>query len=113
MDTDEEESINYELGWRHTGGPLYIETVGFFNDYSNLLGMETVSGGGDTTGDLFNGGDVDVSGLELTVGYELGTAQGWAVKVPLRVSYTYTSAEFQSSFETSFADWAPRGGGWR
>ena len=29
------------------------------------------------------------------------------MSVPLRLAYTYTAAEFESSFETSFPDWAP------
>ena len=47
-----------------------------------------------------------MSGLEASLGAELpGTG---TVRFPLRLTYTYTSAEFRSSFETDFSDWAPR-----
>lgn len=104
---DAEESVNYEFGSRFSGGSTSFEVVGFWNDYSNLLGNDTLSSGGTGSGDQFNGGAADVRGLELGFRTHLGASQS-AFKVPLRLTYTYTEAEFASSFETSFADWAPR-----
>jgi len=106
-DTEAEQSVNYELGLRTAGRPLALELVGFYNDYDNLLGADTLSSGGGGTGELFNGGEVEVIGLEAAARWDLGRARGWAVGVPLRVAYTWTEAEFQTSFETDFADWAP------
>ncbi len=104
-DTQEEESWNYELGWRHSAGRLSFEAIGFYSDYDNLLGRETVSGGGDADSELFNGGAVEVRGLELSLQTSFNNTH---FAFPLRAAYTWTQAEFQSSFATSFADWAPR-----
>ena len=104
-ETEEETSINYEIGYRHTARRLRIELIGFFNDYDNLLGADTGSGGGEGTGDLFNGGEVEVSGLEAGLAYDL--VDGRDFRMPFHMSYTLTTSEFQSTFDTSFADWAP------
>lgn len=105
--TEEEKSTNYEFGYRHGKQNFRAEVIGFFNDYSNLLGMETVSGGGLEEGALFNGGAVEVSGLEASLHFDLSQAAESSLSFPLSLSYTYTDSEFQSSFETSFADWSP------
>jgi Fe(3+) dicitrate transport protein len=52
----EEESINYEVGTRYAQGNWSGELFGYLNDYKNLLGRDTFSGGGGGTGDAFNGG---------------------------------------------------------
>lgn len=103
--TDAENSVNWELGTRLDRGGSRFEIVAFFNDYENLLGADTLSGGGVGTGDQFNGGAVDVYGLELGFSHEIEA--GARTKIPLRLTYTHTQAEFRSSFTTSFADWAP------
>ncbi len=110
--TRAEESWNHEAGVRFVGPGLDAELVGFFNDYDNLLGQDTLSSGGTGTGDVFNGGAVEVSGLELGLGTDLGRRLGWRLGVPLRLAWTWTRSEFRTSFETDFADWAPavRGG---
>lgn len=104
-DTEAEESLNYELGLRHRGGPVGYELVAFYNDYDNLLGADTLSSGGGGSGELFNGGAVEVRGLEAALDTRLVSG---ALTVPLRLSYTYTRGTFDSSFATDFADWAPR-----
>ncbi len=101
-----EESLNYELGWRYRRASTSAELVGFWSDYDNLLGSDTVSAGGGGTGDQFNGGAVRVRGLEAALGLDLARRPGLAL--PLRLAYTYTAGEFESSFETDFADWSPR-----
>lgn len=106
-DTREEESWNYEVGYRRRGARLGAELLFFYSDYDNLLGAETVSGGGTSVGDLFNGGAVVVEGIEAGLNYEL-RPDPVGFSIPLRLTYTYTSAEFQSSFDTGFADWRPR-----
>jgi Fe(3+) dicitrate transport protein len=106
QEVEAEESVNWELGWRHRSDRLQAELIGFYNDYDNLLGSDTLSTGGQGTGDQFNGGEVEVYGLEAGLGYELPTRR--AIRWPLRLTYTYTSAEFANDFETSFSDWAPR-----
>lgn len=106
--TEPEQSINYEAGFRHISGSSNLALVGFFNDYSNLLGRDTASSGGTGTGDLFNGGAVEVSGLELSYVHDFGASRRWNATIPFRVAYTFTEAEFRSSFESGFEDWAPR-----
>jgi Fe(3+) dicitrate transport protein len=103
---DAEESINYEIGWRHRAGDLTAEVIGFYNDYDNLLGNDTLSTGGRGTGDQFNGGAVEVTGIEAGLGLSLPA--GSAVSLPFRLTYTFTEGEFRSSFATGFSDWAPR-----
>lgn len=104
-EVEAEESRNWELGWRGRRGGWNAEVVGFFHDYDNLLGTDTLSGGGGGTGDQFNGGAVHVWGLETSFGtsFQLG---GW--RVPVRTAWTWNRGEFQSSFTSSFADWEPR-----
>ena len=104
-ETEAEESVNYEAGFRLNGGPVRAEVIGFLSDYDNLLGRDTLSSGGTGSGDLFNGGAVEVRGLEVAVDREL---QALSSSIPLRLAYTWTEAKFKTSFETSFADWAPR-----
>lgn len=104
--TEEERSTNYELGIRHTAGSFFAEAIGFYNDYQNLLGTETVSGGGTgQVGDVYNGGKVEVKGVEASFRWNLIEGRGFAL--PLSGSYTHTSSEFKTSFETSFEDWGP------
>ncbi|MFQ5526701.1 MAG: TonB-dependent receptor family protein [Thermoanaerobaculia bacterium] len=103
-----ESSINYELGWRYLAGARSAELVAFFTDYDNLLGNDTLSSGGEGTGNQFNGGKVEVAGIEAGFGLDLGRSSGAGARWPLRFAYTYTIGEFGTSFETGFADWAPR-----
>jgi Fe(3+) dicitrate transport protein len=100
-----EQSTNYEAGVRHQASRLRAEVVGFYNDYDNLLGTDTLSSGGEGTGDQFNGGASRVLGVEASLAYEVELKSGLAM--PLRANYTLTRGEFLSSFETGFADWAP------
>ncbi len=101
-----EESWNYEAGARFDRGPAGFEVIAFFNDYSNLLGTCTASSGGDcVVGDQFDGGEVDVSGIELTAQYDAGAWLGGAYSVPLGLVYTYTQTEFRTSFASSYGPW--------
>lgn len=104
---DPEESVNYEIGTRYDKNGLQAEAIGFFSDYSNLLGEETISsGGGAGTGEQFNGGDVDVFGLEVAVNYDLANLMDSPkYRFPVGLSYTYTNAEFGSDFNSSFDEW--------
>ncbi len=104
--TREEESTSYEFGYRRTNGKWTGDAVLFATDYTNLLGRETISGGGSGIGELFNGGEVDIRGLELSARTILAEQGSW--RFPLRFAYTLSDAEFDSAFNTSFADWAPR-----
>ncbi len=105
--TEEEESINYELGTRYMSDNLSGELIGFLNNYKNLLGRDTFSAGGGGSGDTFNGGKVQVYGLEASAGYNAAQAAGMNARyrLPLVATYTYTRSEFRSSFSSSFIEW--------
>lgn len=101
-EVEPEESVNYEYGLRYRQGDLSLDAIGFFSDYSNLLGRCRVSDSGCEVGDEFNGGSVEVAGLELTAGYawQLGN-----LSLPLDLVYTYTETAFQSDFNSGFSQW--------
>ncbi len=99
-----EESINYELGSRFSLGEFSGEIVGFFNDYSNLLGSDLAASGGTGTLDQFNAGAVNVGGLELLLNYTLLSGNSkW--NLPVTFSYTYTDTSFQTDFGSDDALW--------
>lgn len=102
--TEPEKSINYEFGTRVNNERTYIEVVGFFNDYSNLLGSDLAAGGGTGSTQQFNAGEVNTLGLELTVQYLL-TENSSKLQIPFELNYTYTQAKFQNSFSSSFDPW--------
>ena len=98
-DVDAEESVNYELGSRFLIGGLRGESTIFFNDYSNLLGSDLAAGGGGGTTDMFNAGEVNVAGIEVSFTYDLlQNNQKWSV--PLTLNYTHTQTEFQNAFDS-------------
>ncbi|MEX1153643.1 TonB-dependent receptor family protein [Parvibaculum sp.] len=104
--SDAEKSVNYEAGFRYGAGAFAFEAIGFFNDYSNLLGTCTAStGGGCTIGAQFDGGEVDVKGLEIAAGTDAGDLLGLGLRVPLAAAYTYTTTEFQTNFASGFGPW--------
>ncbi len=99
-----EQSTNYEAGARFSRGNGRAELIGFYNDYDNLVGTCTAStGGGCNLGEQFSGGKVRMSGLELSGQYQFELAGGLAV--PIQLSYTYTDAEFRTSFASGFEEW--------
>lgn len=101
-----EQSVNYEFGARYQTSALRTEAIGFFNNYSNLLGSCTASAGANCEqGDQFNGGKSKVLGLEASLAYDLGVARNLDFAIPLRLAYTYTDATFQSSFESNYDPW--------
>jgi len=102
-DTKAEESINVEAGARVDGATLQVEVLGFFNNYSNLLGRDTLSTGGSGAGDLHNGGRVRVRGLEASARWSVVARR--SLSLPLRVAYTFTQAEFRNSFESGYGPW--------
>jgi Fe(3+) dicitrate transport protein len=100
----EEDSVNFEAGARYDGGAMSFEGIYFLNDYDNLVGTVTEStGGGGDIGDQFDGGEVRVSGLELSGGYR------WQIgnlDLPVDLRYTWTAeAEFSNAFESDFDPW--------
>ncbi|MEE2821533.1 MAG: TonB-dependent receptor [Acidobacteriota bacterium] len=104
-DTESEKSLNYELGFRFQNRGVGLEMIGFANDYDNLLGADTMSAGGSGQGDLFNGGEVLVRGLEVASSFDLGHAMQSSVQLPVRFAYTFTAGHFGSTFASQFKPW--------
>ena len=104
-DTEAEQSINYEGGFRYRKQSLSVEALGFYNAYSNLLGRDTLSSGGGDTGMTFNGGAARVVGLEAAASYDFSRIFGFDLRLPSRVSYTFTNAEFASAFRSDYGPW--------
>ncbi|MDR9499145.1 MAG: TonB-dependent receptor [Hydrogenovibrio sp.] len=99
-EADKEDSVNYELGARYQAANLGAEVIGFYNDFDNLLGECTAAtGSGCDIGDQHNAGKVAVQGLEASLNYVLEQA---GTRYPLMATYTYTDAEFGSSFSDGF-----------
>ncbi|MBT8221543.1 MAG: TonB-dependent receptor [Eudoraea sp.] len=92
-----EESINLELGTRFSFWGISGELIGFFNDYSNLLGSDLAATGGTGSLEQFNAGAVNVSGLELLLNYNL-LQNDPDFELPVTFAYTFTNTEFQNSF---------------
>jgi Fe(3+) dicitrate transport protein len=94
---DAENSVNSEFGFRMNKNAFSSEIVLYNNNYSNLQGADTMSGGGSGTGDLFNAGKARVNGLELTASYDV-LHNSKVFKLPISMSYTYTNTELKSDF---------------
>lgn len=90
--TDSEESLGYELGFRHRQESLRAELVGFYTDFEQLIAPELPGGAGSTPS--LNGGSAEVWGIESYVEYDVGRAASWSYGVPVYASLTYTNAEF-------------------
>ena len=99
-----EESINYELGTRFNLGKIKAEFVGFFNNYSNLLGSDLAATGGSGSLDQFNAGEVHVNGIELLINYDFSPTTS-KFSFPFSFGYTFTNTAFQNSFGSSDDLW--------
>lgn len=94
-----ESSVNMELGTRVAIGNFRAELIGFYNNYSNMLGSDLAASGGAGTLEQFNVGEVRVKGAEFLVQYQ-PLPKNCNVRLPLQVSYTYTDTEIRNSFES-------------
>lgn len=92
-----EESINFELGSRFSFSGFSGEVVGFYNDYSNLLGSDLAASGGTGSLEQFNAGEVVVKGLELLLNYDF-LKESKKFALPITLAYTLTDTEFLNSF---------------
>jgi Fe(3+) dicitrate transport protein len=102
-ETEPERSLNYEAGARLRGGGFEAQVIGFFSDYGNVLGRATLSNSENGTGDIYNGGEVDVLGVEVMAQYD--PLVGSSLALPIRLAYTFTDAEFRSAFASDFEPW--------
>ncbi len=103
-DIKPEESWNYELGLRANVADWNMEAIVFYNDYSNLKGSCTFSSGCTTELDVeFNGGEVDIYGLELSANGQIEISN--SLTMPINLAYTHTQSEFQTTFDSTFSQW--------
>lgn len=100
-DVSPEESINYEYGLRYYNQDVQIDLIGFYSDYTNLLGRCRASD--PCAGEEFNGGAVDVSGVEFSVQYAPSISAN--LSLPITLVYTFTDATFATGFQSGFALW--------
>ena len=93
---DAEEADNLELGFRYNNDLTLLEIIYFSSDYQNLVGTCSNSSGGNCeAGASFSGGEVDVSGLEITSSWVL---EGNNIRYPISIAFTSTKAIFNNSF---------------
>jgi len=106
---DPERSTNYEAGLRFNNGRTRIEAMGFWNEYSNLVGACTASSGVNCQiGDLFSGDAARVRGLELVFRQDLSRSGTFGI--PFSATYTYSDGEFRSDLaDSNFFGDAERG----
>lgn len=102
VEVQPESSWNYELGTRLDQGDTRFEVVGFFNDYTNLSGQCSFSGGcdGDQVDRQFNGGSVHIYGVEASAGAVLYLPGAYTL--PVDATYTWTESRFQAGFQSDF-----------
>ncbi len=95
-----EYSLNYEAGARYSRAQTRVELIGFYNDYSNLTDVCTLSSGclDDKLDRQFDAGQARIYGAEAFAAHELSL--GPSVKLPLSFAYTHTRATFESSFQS-------------
>ena len=98
-----EESINYEYGVRLQTSLGHLEVVGFFSDYQNLVGRCRVIDSNCQPGDEYNGGEVEIAGVEITGGVSVSLRDQFELATHL--TYTYTESAFQTTFLSEFSQW--------
>ena len=102
-----ETSVNYELGYHFEKNGYTAQVVGFYNNYSNILGSDNMSGGGAGTGDMFNAGNANIKGIEVSFeGNLLSNKNNPSdLSFPVSLAYTFTDARFQETFINEGGDW--------
>ncbi len=101
-----EKSVNYELGMRYADGASAVDMVGFFNDYKNLKESCTFSASTSCIEQVdaeFNGGEVDIYGLEASFKHRFSLSNG--LDLPVSLVYTYTESEFKQAIDSTFPQW--------
>jgi len=105
-DINIENSINYEFGARFNDKNSKVEAVVFYNDISNLkegCSFSAASSCGQSLDAEFNGGEVDIYGLEFSASRTFALSKYF--DLPVSVVYTHTASEFKTSFVSDFPMW--------
>lgn len=92
-----EYSVNYEAGARLSHRRTRAEIIGFYNDYSNLTDICTISSGcvSSNLDRQFDAGAARVYGLEAYATHEQHIGR---LRLPASASYTLTHGEFSTDF---------------
>ena len=92
-------SVNYEAGARYASPVIRAELIGYYNDYSNMTDICTLSSGCVDAGldQQFDAGKARIYGLEAYLQSEPAIGP---VRFPLAAAYTLTLTEFQNSFDS-------------
>ena len=98
-----EQSLNYEYGIRYSKTDFNLEIVAFHSDYKELIGRCRVSDTDCKPGEEFNGGEIEISGIEFSAGVQSPIIQG--INLVANSTYTYTSSSFKSTFFSGFSQW--------
>jgi Fe(3+) dicitrate transport protein len=95
-----EYSVNYEGGARLSSGTKRAEVIAFFNDYSNLTDVCTLSSScvESQLDSQFSAGKAHIYGVEAYAAYDL---KAGPVKLPFTLAYTLTRSKFRSDFESA------------
>lgn len=100
---ESEESINVEYGIRYSSTDLSAELIAFESDYDNLLGRCRASDADCQVGQEFSGGNVEVSGIEVTGQGQYDLTD--AIILTSQFNYTYSESKFKASFFSQFSQW--------
>ncbi|MEX1115903.1 MAG: TonB-dependent receptor [Akkermansiaceae bacterium] len=92
--TESEESMGYEIGYRHRQDAFQAEVTGFYTDFSQLISTDAGLGSSNTAE---NAGEADVFGIEGLVQYDLAKPLGKSFGLPVYASATWTKAEFKNT----------------
>ncbi len=104
--TNAETATNWELGARWNAKGVRLDIAGFYNAFSNMVGTVTASTGSSAAiGNQFDGGKVDVIGLEASGELDIADALKVPYRLPLRFAYTFAEAKFKTSFQSGFEPW--------
>jgi Fe(3+) dicitrate transport protein len=97
--SEPERSTSYEAGARFARGASRAELVGFFQDYSNLTDICTLSNGClDAQLDRqYDAGRAQIWGAEAWADH---TFRAGALRLPVSLAYTVTRSELLESFES-------------
>lgn len=92
-------SVNYELGARYASKQARAEVIGFFNDYSNLTDVCTLSSGclSDNLDRQFDAGKARIYGVEVYAADETELGFG-ELRLPYTAIYTFTRSRFGNDF---------------
>jgi Fe(3+) dicitrate transport protein len=92
-------SVNYEGGARWFDRVVRVEAIGFYNDYSNITDVCTFSSGcvEQNLDRQYDGGKARIYGVE---GFAQLAPPIGEVTIPVTAAYTFTRAEFQTSFHS-------------